>query len=1552
MTHVRRFVAIGAVLALVVVYTCTFVLGDPSRNKQHFHPGDGSAPAPAALGDELASSKFSDQPIVTYTASDGSKYFALQLQAKVEAGERRARDLVVLVDTSAGQALGSLPVAKRLVETIAGKLGSDDRMALWTLNTETKDLTRGFKSSDQLGEALKALNDEYPAGASNLKKALRDAVSFFKSESKSGRQRALLLLGDGRSILDPITGKERTHLCSDLVKNEIAVFPVPLGHRPDPQNLHGFASGTGGAPIRLLPGDKPEVFVKRFESALSSPVFYPESFELSPDAVAEVLPARLPPLRADAPTLVVGRLKGGNELSYTVKGSVAGKAAILTATEKVPAAEADNFFLVSMVHQWRDARDQAALIRADRALAYAYEQNMLAKRDLVAQAEWAIQEKKLDHAQRLFDEALQLDPADAEATAGRDVLEKIRTGKLNQKDIEAQIIKAEENVVRIDKDEKSGAKPRTNRLNLLALAQQQQPPAPAEKPDLLQEQLRRRQVEDQRATQQAEENVRQADRLLRTDPDAAQEILRRNLENVRSNPDLSDATRQALEGRLDRSLRQNEIEGRRIRQEISQRLAILAREQERLRLAQLRLSQEDRIRERMRQYHVLMDQAREEEAAMRAQELRQDLINQGTPVPPAVNAAYYMALFGDNIRELQELRRVRQERFMLTLMQVERSHIPFPDEPPVQFPPAATWRALSTLRKTKYESQGFGADVPKRMLYLRDRLSDVVDFPGFDDPKYTLQDALEYLTDRYDLSFDVFEAAFKAAGYQDKSVLSEPIATTPIPRLRGVSLATVIRKILARITTPPGKEATYIIRRDHIEITTADFAVAEKSVRTYPVADLVVPIPNAVNNQSVLQQATIFGFGGSLGVAQTQAATFIGGAANLGFGGLGGLGGLGGGAGLGGLGVGGIGAGGLGGLGGVAGAGGVGGGGLGGFQGLGFMGMGGFGAMGGAGQPGVGQFGNLGGQFGLQGRTQETVLITLIRQVVGTPKDWAPPSAIQLADLPQPPGGAPDEPNNPEGNAIGFYPPAMALVVKGTSRIHTRNESPITAPGSTPPGARLGGQNAPAVAGNQFNQLNNAIAGQQDQVKNEKAIAARDQAIKKAATEQLAKIDPDLANGDPKVIWQKALALGIDDPGLIIATSDWLAMNREWKHAAEFLKANLRQGIVVKPWVYEALALALKEAKGSPAEVERAETSVAALEPLDAKGFLKAAQAMADQGRFDRALAFCRQAALLEPNVPHAYADALVYAEKNKDADSLAWAAGNLARRDWPVKNNDYQGKARESVRKLASALPRKADVERLQAALEKNQQRDLTIKLAYDGRDGTLGLKVKEPTGSVCSFLNRQTIGGGTLVGGTFDQEKGETYVAAEAFPGEYQITVDKVWGHTPGDKAQVEITLYKGTPREHTRVETVDFRLGNTLTIHVDHGRRTAAADVPPPSAIQRPDPLEQLDTASVMRQLRDIADPVSTGIEKGFRTGTGMLGRPVPTTAEESKPAPAVPQASYQTRIAPYLRGSVDFKAQATVSSDGSSVRLSLSPVFNTAAKTEIRPVVTSPLIPGGN
>ena len=47
--------------------------------------------------------------------------------------------------------------------------------------------------------------------------------------------------------------------------------------------------------------------------------------------------------------------------------------------------------------------------------------------------------------------------------------------------------------------------------------------------------------------------------------------------------------------------------------------------------------------------------------------------------------------------------------------------------------------------------------------------------------------------------------------------------------------------------------ATYIVRPDYIEITTFDRRLEEKVTRVFPVADLVIPIPDSVNQQTLFQ---------------------------------------------------------------------------------------------------------------------------------------------------------------------------------------------------------------------------------------------------------------------------------------------------------------------------------------------------------------------------------------------------------------------------------------------------------------------------------------------------------------------------------------------------------------------------------------------------------------------------------------------------------------------------------------------------------------------------
>jgi hypothetical protein len=1537
MTERRRLLAVGAILALAAVVSFSHVWGEPARNKELDKwraEGDKPTAAERQLGEDLAASKFAQNPVVTYRTQEGETFFALQVKPDLARAAARPRDFLVLIDTSASQARGPLGAAIKITEALAASLGVEDRIAIRTATNKCKELTAGFQPGSKTQGALQALKLEYPAGATDLKTALKESVNSF--ESKPGRQQILLYLGDGGSLLAPITPEDRTQLSDSMVKAEIAFFPLPLGPRLTPENLHGFATSTGGAPVRMLPGDRVEDTLQRLYETVSAPILYPTSFKVLGD-VAESLPTQPPPLRSDSPTLVVGRMKAGATVGYSVTGTVAGKQEKREKVETLPETEVENFFLVGMVRQWRNAKDAPALIRADRALAYAMEVNHLAREELKTQAEMAMGKDKWDVAEKMFQEVQKLDPNDQEAKAGQDIARRLREGTLTKEQLHEQAkTKPDDFVVRITKLQKDrvGNDPlgrdnvKVTRERLLALAQEAggdrkpdaAPIAPPEAPaDILREAKQRQAVEDQRMTQVVDDALRRSRQVLRVDPDEAHRLLKQALDGVRNNPDLSERTRETLAQRIDLNLRDVDTQGVRIKRDLEEQLQRIAEARNRLANSAAEAAASERIIERMRVFHNLMNEAREQYAQEQANNIRQDLVNQGLPVPPAVTAAYIVAENGYNYREFEELKRIKQDKWLQTMLLVDKSSVPFPDEPPIAYPPALKWREISK-RRDKYETSYLGEDVPARTFELKKNLQKPVDFKGMDDKNTTLQEALDFLADRYDLTFDVNDQAFKAEMIDD--VMSKGIAADkPIPKMKNVSLETVLRRILSRVPYPG---TTYIIRRDAIEITTLKAVALEKTVRAYPVADLVVPIPNSINAQSVQQSGSIFGYFGAAGVqGGFNGLQGVQGGGFQGFGGFQGIGG---------------------GFGGFQGQ--LGGaqfglqGGLqvaGGFGGMGQQNLGvGGGALGfGGGQ--LGQFGNLGGQFGLQGGTQEKVLMDLIRQVVGYPRDWVPRNAGGLAvgNVGAAPGGQPDDTSGDQetGNALGYFPAALALVVKGTSRTHTRAGGPGYNPLPPVQGA-MERDGVIRIDGGR-NKKNTKIGGAEENVNQNKMKTK----------------PPPLADADPKAIWQRALARGIEDPGIIIATADYLVDAGRFDHAAEFLKANLRQGILVKPWVYEALAVALKESKASPEEVERAETSEADLEPQDSQGFLRAAQAMAEHKNYERALGFCRQAAALEPDVPYAYDCALAYAAQVKDTEAMEWAAGNLTRRDWPANNQDLQNKAKDRAASLAKSLDsdnNKPAADRLRSALAKQRQRDLVIRLTWQG-EADLDLKVLEPNGNVCSWLNRQTVGGGVLIGDTLNEVGGETYIAAQAFPGTYKVTVDQVWGRPLGGKAKLEVIRHQGTAQETTETVTVTFSNTNTLTVRLDDGRRTEAAAVAPPSAIQKPEPaIETNDRDRVWAQLRALSEPSENGT--GLRGDLSATGAQTTRETVRAMDGARGEQLAYQTRVQPFVSGSVNLTAQATISADRRYVRLSVAPMFTTVTGTQQQPNVLLPLIPG--
>jgi hypothetical protein len=470
-----------------------------------------------------------------------------------------------------------------------------------------------------------------------------------------------------------------------------------------------------------------------------------------------------------------------------------------------------------------------------------------------------------------------------------------------------------------------------------------------------------------------------------------------------------------------------------------------------------------------------------------------------------------------------------------------------------------------------------------------------------------------------------------------------------------------------------------------------------------------------------------------------------------------------------------------------------------------------------------------------------------------------------------------------------------------------------------------------------------------------------DDPAKKNGSQMKVLRDDDL-DIDPKVVWEDALSEASASPGMVIAVADYLFEKGKYRHAAELLKANLRLGITIRPWVYESLAVALEACHAPREEVRRARLSALALEPRGSLGYLQAAESMADMEEWQSALSYCRQAAQLAPNTSRPYVDGLAYAEKLNDAAGLEWAARNLLSQDWPIDNVGLQKSAQATLHSLAADFEkqkRQADAERVRNAVQELRERDLVIKVSWlgvqDSKEGTTGadyeLEVKEPNGFVCSSQQRQSTGGGIYLGNTVQELNHATYVAAKAFSGEYDVTVRRLWGEALEGKVKIEVIMHQGTAKEERwQPKRVQVNGKYSFRLAVSEGRRSQMAAVPPPSMQQELNPKKALPhSIRILNLLREIADndftPTAAGMQGGMGAPAAARTQPIEITGKHQSE-----KLSYNAAVQS-MGGGGSFTAQVNVSTDKQSLKVSLIPNFRTVAQPTSA-AIDIPLIPGGS
>ena len=358
----------------------------------------------------------------TYKAPDGSTYFALSLPP-VAAPAADARDMVVLFDTSAGQAGTYRDKALDALDTLLHTAGPNDRVQLFAVDLNPIALTKGFVAAHgaDIDGAMMQLRRRVPLGATDMGIALTKAAASFGAKANS--QCSIIYMGDGSSAANR-TLSEYSDVVDQLVGKHVSVISYAVGHQIDATMLAALANQTGG----MLAVDSDQMTGKEagqylFRSAESA-VVWPTATTL-PKSIAEIYPKRTPPMRTDRDTIVIGKLSDatGPE-QFKLTGEVAsGKASDFVWSVEPKKSDSENAYVAQLVDGARADGGQRLPTLGTQGLWESRRLVHLGAQDLARLGSQIAATGNKEPARQVVEEALKRDPNNARALAVKDQLD-------------------------------------------------------------------------------------------------------------------------------------------------------------------------------------------------------------------------------------------------------------------------------------------------------------------------------------------------------------------------------------------------------------------------------------------------------------------------------------------------------------------------------------------------------------------------------------------------------------------------------------------------------------------------------------------------------------------------------------------------------------------------------------------------------------------------------------------------------------------------------------------------------------------------------------------------------------------------------------------------------------------------------------------------------------------------------------------------------------------------------------------------------------------------
>lgn len=756
--------------------------------------------AAGLLAGSICGAAENDAVVIHEYRTQGDHYAAVSIRLQ-ETGAKSVKRHAIVVDTSASQTGFVGRQSRQLVQEIMEQLPQDSQVALFAADVRCNSLTDGLVAvgSDAVATALEDLEMRTPLGSSDM-----DATFQQVSALVDGQPLSVLYIGDGMSASRRISPEELGRFTAAMNNSKVAFHSVVIGPQASRELPAILANLTGGTVSTLS------------QDVASDAAAIVNSIEVAPVALAairdqqqkiDLVSPRSIFLRNDRDTVVFTEqaVRGPltvttsrNQFTVPVDQKVNGGPAIAHLLERVKSSQGINAAIGNL----------ADLKAAEVDFRDAYVSTLKAARTLERRGE-------TKQAQEVFAQVAEMgmfeDPA-------------VILTNLQQPPADAV---------------ESLPQPPAGNIDAFEGAENLDGALSAAEAEL--------KVQTERLVQRANATIDRSRQVAFDNPDLASNELKDLLETVRSSQNISPDVQAELDRRVSQALisitNMREVNDLKAKQ-IAKEQAILEAQRKRL---SVEAQEEQRLAILIDQVRGLLDQARHGDR--NGYEDAEVVSRIALDLEPGNGPATQALVMSESLGQLDKAYRLvnlRHDRFLEVLYQVELSHIPFPDEPPIQYPPADVWRALTLTRVPRYESFDLRTEAPveKWLSQMLDKPVPLLDFPGETPLSEILEQISTYYTTTWGQDGGASGTDFRMTILPDYAELEiEGIDSLEDVLIRdvnfeGMTLRNALKHIFDQTQEPP---LTYIIDSEVMLITTESKENETLVTRVYPVADLAIP---------------------------------------------------------------------------------------------------------------------------------------------------------------------------------------------------------------------------------------------------------------------------------------------------------------------------------------------------------------------------------------------------------------------------------------------------------------------------------------------------------------------------------------------------------------------------------------------------------------------------------------------------------------------------------------------------------------------------------------